>query len=168
MKIYQEKVLIIENEKELAIGKSLETIDLDIESNAQILNHEMAIVNNYTESLKDVEIIGNIATENNDEMYETPVFVHKNPLKAVYLKFGDKTVLIADEQGYIDENWEKFANLHNPKSINDKNDMMIERVNNIKDNFSIHLKVISTYFFKGISYTFELTFETAAFPLTVS
>lgn len=76
------------------------------------------------------------ATENNDEMYETPVFVHKNPLKAVYLKFGDKTVLIADEQGYIDENWEKFANLHNPKSITEKNDMMIERVNNIKSDFN--------------------------------
>lgn len=62
--------LSIENEKELAIGKSLETIDLDIESNAQILNHEMAIVNNYTESLKDVEIIGNIATENNENLLE--------------------------------------------------------------------------------------------------
>ena len=66
------------------------------------------------------------------KMYETPVFPHKNKLKAIYLKYGDEIVQIADEQGYINNEWKKFAQLHGVISANEKNDIMVNRANKLK------------------------------------
>lgn len=66
--------------------------------------------------------------ENRDD-YETLIIPDRNPLVAVYLKVDDKIVKIADEKGYISEDWEKFAHLHTPYNVNEKNDYMVERMN---------------------------------------
>lgn len=61
--------------------------------------------------------------------YETLIVPDRNPLKAVYLKAGDKTVQIADEKGYFSEDWKKFAHIHTPYNTNEKNDFMVEHTN---------------------------------------
>ena len=66
------------------------------------------------------------------EMYETPIFPHKNKVKSIYLKYGDEIVQIADQQGYISEDWKKFAEVHGVVSSNEKNDIMVNRANNLK------------------------------------
>lgn len=59
-----------EDSKKLAIGDNLKTIDLDIEAESQKLKYDMTVVNNYTESLKNVEIIGSLPVENNEKLLE--------------------------------------------------------------------------------------------------
>ncbi len=61
--------------------------------------------------------------------YETLVFPDRNPLTAVYLNVGGKVVQIADANGYISKDWEKFAKLHTPYNVSEKNDYMVERMN---------------------------------------
>lgn len=71
--------------------------------------------------------------QSNQEMHETPIFPHRNPLKSVYLQYGKDIVQIADEKGYVSEDWKKFAELHGVLSANEKNDRMVKRANKLKD-----------------------------------
>lgn len=52
-------------------------------------------------------------------VFETPIFEHRNKLKAVYLECDGKIVQIAGANGkYISPEWEHFAELHNPSALN--------------------------------------------------
>ncbi len=79
--------------------------------------------------------------------YETPIIPSRNPLKSIYVITRDtpvergkskeskidlnqyKAVKIADENGYLSSEWEKFAKLHTPYNTNERNDYMVERMN---------------------------------------
>ena len=79
--------------------------------------------------------------------YETPIIPSRNPLKSIYVITRDnpaergkskeskidlnqyKAVKIADENGYLSSEWEKFARLHTPYNTNERNDYMVERMN---------------------------------------
>ncbi len=61
--------------------------------------------------------------------YETLIEPSRNPLKAIYIKVGEKVVQIADEKGYFSDNWKKFAEIHTPYNTNEKNDFMVARIN---------------------------------------
>lgn len=69
----------------------------------------------------------------NQEVHETPIFPHRNPLKSVYLQYGTDVIQIADENGYLSADWKKFAELHSVYSANEKNDRMVKRANMLKD-----------------------------------
>lgn len=60
--------------------------------------------------------------------YETLLLPDRNPLTAVYLNVGGKVVQIADKNGYVSKDWEKFAKLHTPYNVSEKNDYMVERM----------------------------------------
>lgn len=60
----------IEEAKQLALGETIKSIPLNMDSDKQKINYDMAIVNNYTESLENVEIIGSFPIENNDKLSE--------------------------------------------------------------------------------------------------
>lgn len=85
--------------------------------------------------------------------YETLVIPARNPLRAIYVvardtpeKRGAKEskidiskysfVKIADENGFISEDWQKFAQLHTPYNICEKNDYMLQRMNKQVADFS--------------------------------
>ncbi len=73
----------------------------------------------------------------NKDDYETLILPDRNPLTAVYLKAGEKIVRIADEKGYVSPEWEKFAHLHTPYDVSEKNDHMAERMNRLVSGFSV-------------------------------
>lgn len=66
--------------------------------------------------------------DNRDD-YETLIVPERNPLSAIYLKVDDKIVQIADEKGYVSEEWEKFSALTAPRDISENNDFMAARRN---------------------------------------
>ena len=79
--------------------------------------------------------------------YETPVLPARNSLKGIYVVLREKPkerpqakestidltqykiLKIADENGYLSEEWKKFANLHTPYNTSERNDYMVERMN---------------------------------------
>lgn len=93
--------------------------------------------------------------------YETLIVPDRNPLKAIYLKAGDKVIQIADENGYLSENWKKFTKLHTPYNTNEKNDYMVERINRqVTEFLPVEYKRENTPLQKDIS---ELQFDGLVF-----
>ncbi len=83
--------------------------------------------------------------EAGEEIHETPIFPHKNPLKAIYLQYGEDVIQIADKKGYFSNDWERFAQLHEVYSQNEKNNIMINRINNLKEDINAGRECVVPY-----------------------
>lgn len=69
--------------------------------------------------------------------YETLIVPDRNPLSAIYLKVDDKVVQIADNNGYLSKDWEKFSALTSPRNISENNDFMAARRNRQLTDFHV-------------------------------